>query len=203
MSRPYAGVAAADRLAGRRARLLAAGLDILGAGTDLTELTVRGACRRAGVAARYFYESFTDRDDFTAAIFDAVIADLAERTQASVAAAPPEHQTRAGMATIVETIAGDPRIGRLLFDPQLANAVVVRKRAESGALFAMLSGRHARDALRMSDNERLKATAHFVVGGVGQTVSAWLAGAVRLTNDELVDQLTAVIEQLGDPGLYR
>ena len=203
-ARPYGGVDAADRLATRRAKLLAAGLDLLGADRDdAAELTVRGICRQAGVAARYFYESFADKDEFVGAVFDWVLADLAATTQAAVAAAPPGEQTRAGMANIVRTIGGDARVGRLLFSAQLANAVLVRKRVESGALFAMLSGRHVEDALQVPANDRIKAAAHFVVGGVGQTISAWLAGAVRLDPDQLIDQLASLLDELADPRLYR
>lgn len=201
-ARPYRGVDAAERLAGRRASLLEAGLELLG-GDDSAELTVRAVCRQAGLAARYFYESFSDKDEFVAAVFDWVIADLAATTQAAVAAAPPEEQTRAGMANIVRTIGGDPRVGRLLFSAQLANAVLVRKRVESSALFAMLSGRYVEDALHVPENDRIKAAAHFVVGGVGQTISAWLSGDVRLGPEQLVDQLASLLDELSDPGLYR
>jgi AcrR family transcriptional regulator len=203
-ARPYRGVEAADRLAARRSKLLGAGLDLLGADRqDAAELTVRGICRRAGLAARYFYESFADKDEFVAAVFDWVIADLAATTQAAVAAAPPEEQTRAGMANVVRIIGGDPRVGRLLFSAQLANAVLVRKRVQSNALFAMLSGRHVENALHVPENDRIKAAAHFVVGGVAQTISAWLAGAVRLDPDQLIDQLASLLDELADPSLYR
>jgi AcrR family transcriptional regulator len=200
--RPYRGVDAADRLAERRRRLLSAGLDLLGS-DNATELTVRAICRRAGLAARYFYESFADKDEFVSAVFDWVVADLAATTQAAVAAVSPREQTHAGMANIVRTIAGDPRVGRLLFNAQLANAVLVRKRVESSALFAMLSGQHVGSALRMPENDRIKAAAHFVVGGVGQTLSAWLAGQVRLTDEQLVDHLASLLDELADPSLYR
>ncbi|KUI31511.1 TetR family transcriptional regulator [Mycobacterium sp. IS-1496] len=201
--RPYRGVEAPERLAQRRQRFLEAGLDLLGSAEhDLAELTVRAICGRAGVAVRYFYECFPDKDDFVAAVFDWVITGIATTTQAAAAAAPQRAQSRAVMSDIVRTISEDPRIGRLLFSSQLSNTVVVRKRAESGALFAMLSGRHASAALRQSENDRIKAAAHFVVGGVGQTISAWLAGDVALEPDELVDQLTVMIDQLADPRLY-
>lgn len=202
--RPYRGVEPAERLAARRSRLLAAGLDLLGGDKqDVSELTVRGICRQAGLAARYFYESFADKDEFVGAVFDSVIADLAATTQAAVAAAAPDEQTRAGMANIVRTIGGDPRVGRLLFSSQPANAVLVRKREESSALFAMLSGQHVETALQLRENDRIKAAAHFVVGGVGQTLSAWLAGEVSLQRDELVDHLTALLDALANPALYR
>jgi AcrR family transcriptional regulator len=203
-ARPYGGIDAADRLASRRAKLLEAGLDLLGADVpQAVELTVRGICRQAGLTARYFYESFADKDEFVSAVFDTVIADLAAKTQAVVQSAPPDQQTRAGIANIVRTIAGDARIGRLLFGVHLSNAVVVRKRVESTALLAMLSGQHAGTALRLPENDRIKAAGHFVVGGVAQTISAWLAGEVRFKPERLIEQLAALLDKLGDPGLYR
>ena len=141
-ARPYRGVKAADRQAQRRARLLDAGLSVLGSDSGAEPLTVRGVCRRAGLSARYFYESFTDRDDFVGAVYDWVIADLATTTQAAVAAAPPREQARAGMANIVRSIAGDMRVSRLLFSAELADPVVVRKRDESSTLLATLLAQH-------------------------------------------------------------
>lgn len=201
--RPYRGIDAAERLAERRGKLLRAGLDLLGTGEqDIAQLTVRGVCRRSGLSARYFYESFLDKDELVSGVFDWVIADLAASTQAAVAAAPAHTQSRAGMANIVRTIVEDPRVGRLLFSTQLANAVVMRKRAESTALFAMLSGQHAVDTLHAPANDRVKAAAHFAVGGVGQTISAWLNGDVQLDPDQLVEQLASLLDELADPDLY-
>lgn len=201
--RPYRGVDATQRIAERRRRLLEAGLDLLGSRTTPSDLTVRAICSQSGLAARYFYESFDDKDVFVGAIFDWVVADIAATTQAAVAAAPAREQTRAGIANIVRVIADDVRVGRLLFSAHLANPVVVRKRAESGALFALLSGQHAGVALQLEHNDRIKAASHFVVGGVAQTLSAWLAGAVDFSPAQLTDQLAALIDQLGDPALYR
>lgn len=202
-ARPYGGVEAAQRLAIRRNRFLAAGLDLLGAEQqNISAVTVRGVCRQAGLAARYFYESFADKDEFVACVFDWVVAELAATTQAAVAAVPAHEKTHAGITNIVRTIAGDARVGRLLFSTQLADPVIVRKRAESSALFAMLSGQHVGDMLRVPANDRIKAAAHFVVGGVGQTISAWLAGDVTLAPDQLVDQLVSLLDELAEPTLY-
>lgn len=157
--RPYRGVDPAERRAQRRRRLLEAGLELLGGEQrDPAELTVRAICREAGLTMRYFYESFTDKDDFVSAVFDWVVSDIAATTQAAVAAAPRRDQTRAGMANIVRTVSEDPRVGRLLFSRHLSTATVVRKRAESGALFAMLSGQHVGSTMQLPENERIKAT---------------------------------------------
>ena len=194
--RPYRGVDAVERVADRRRRLLDAGLDLLGAaGKDPAELTVRAICGQAALGVRYFYESFNDKDDFVGAVFDSVIADIAATTQAAVASATPAEQARAAMANVVRTISADTRVGRLLFSVELSNTVIVRKRAESTALFAALLFAHA-GAQGALDNDHVKAASHFAVGGVGQTISAWLSGEVRLDHDELVEALAELIEQL-------
>lgn len=196
--RPYRGVDAAQRLAQRRQNLLEAGLELLGAGGDPAELTVRAICAQAGLGVRYFYETFSDKDDFAAAVYDWVIADIAATTQAAVAAAPAREQARAAMANIVRTVAADPRVGRLVFSVQLSNTVIVRKRAESTALFAQLLLQHA-DAVGPRANELDEATAYFAVGGVGQTISAWLEGQLDLDADQLVDRLAANIDAVSGP----
>jgi AcrR family transcriptional regulator len=195
--RPYRGIDAAARLAQRRGQLLTAGLDLLGAeGAEATDLTVRAVCGQAGLAARYFYESFTDKDHFVAAVYDWVIGDIATSTQAVVAAAPLAEQTGAAMGNIVRTIAEDPRVGRLLFSTELANEMLARKRVESTTFFAMLLGQHAEASLNLDDNEHLRATVHFAVGGVAQTISAWLAGEIRLSPEQLVEQLRSMLDGL-------
>jgi AcrR family transcriptional regulator len=200
--RPYRGVEAADRVAERRRRFLEAGLDILGSESDPSELTVRGICREAGVALRYFYEGFTDKDDFVAAVFDWVIADLTATTQAAVSTAPLRERNRAGMANLVRTIADDPRVGRFLVSSQ-ANSVLVRKRDEAGAVLSMLYGQNVADALGVEETERSKATAHFAVGGVVQVLGTWLAGDIDLGHDQLVDQLTLILNELVNRDLYK
>lgn len=202
-ARPYAGVDAADRLARRRARLLEAGLELLGSNVDPAELTVRGICQQAALATRYFYESFADKDQFIGAVFDWVIARLAATTQAAVAAAPADQQTRAGMTNIVATIEADPRVGRLIFGAQVSNTAVIRKRQETEALFVMLAGQHVETLLARPADAPIKAFAYFVVGGVTQTISAWLAGDVALSSAELVDRLSAIVDAFGESSLFR
>ena len=202
-TRPYRGIKPDDRRAERRARLLDAGLSILGSEAGPEAATVRGVCRQSGVSARYFYESFSDRDDFVGAVYDWVIADLAATTQAAVTAAPPREQARAGMANIVRSIAGDTRVGRLLFSAELADSVVVRKRDESTTLLAMMLVQYVCQTLRVPEDEHTQATAYFTVGGVGQAVSAWLGGRIAMTADELIDHLASLLDHLADPAAYR
>ena len=69
----WSGVPLQDRQALRRDELIAAGVALLG-GPGGPALTVRAVCRAAGLTERYFYESFTDRDEYVAAVYDDVCA---------------------------------------------------------------------------------------------------------------------------------
>lgn len=201
--RPYGGVDAVDRLAERRRRFLDAGLHLLAGVDSPPELTVRALCKQAGLAARYFYEGFADKDVFVAAVFDAVIADLAATTQAAVAASPRDEQNRAGIANLVRTIGSDQRIGRLLFNPRLSNAVLARKRAELGSFFALLSGQYLTAAYGAPDDAWTASLSHFVTGGVGQAIDAWVSGDIAMSQAELVEQLARILDVLADPRLLR
>lgn len=203
MPRSYRGVEAGERSAQRRQRFLEAGLDLLGGPADPDELTVRGICAQSGLTARYFYENFTDKDAFVEAVFDWVSAQLAATTQAAVAAAPAAEQNRAGITNIVRMIADDGRIGRLLFSAQVFNAALLRQRAKLGGMFIALSGEHIQAALRIGGNDRLRVTASFVVGGVGQAITAWLADGMPLPVEDFVDLLVTILDGLDDPRLFR
>ena len=67
----WSGVPLEDRQALRRDELVAAGTQLLG-GESGPAVTVRAACRQAGLTERYFYESFADRDEFVRAVYDDV-----------------------------------------------------------------------------------------------------------------------------------
>ena len=90
-----------------------------------------------------------------------------------------------------------------MFDVRLSNPVILGKRADLGGVFAVLAGRHAESALHRDQNSRTRATINFMVGGVGQTLDAWLSGEIDLNEDQLIEQITAIIDELANPQLYR
>jgi hypothetical protein len=70
-------------------------------------------------------------------------------------------------------------------------------------LLATLFGQHVGQALQLPQDDYIRAASHFAVGGVGQTLSAWLAGQMALTTDQMIEQLASLLDRLGDPALYR
>lgn len=61
-------------------------------------------------------------------------------------------------------------------------------------MFAMLAGQRVETLTQRPAEGRTKAFSYSVVGGVPQTVSGRLAGDVNLNSDELVDQLSAIVD---------
>ncbi|MGW5649532.1 TetR/AcrR family transcriptional regulator [Saccharopolyspora sp. NPDC003752] len=192
--RVYGGVQGDDRQAERRAQFIEAGLDLLGAQGDSPTLTVRGACQRAGLATRYFYESFADRDALAAAVYDHVVDDLATTTLDAVtsAAQGERAKVRAGLENIVRTIAHDPRRGRLLFSISLSSPLLAQRRLDSSRLFAALLGGQAKDFYGITETPHLELTTHFIVGGLAQTLTAWLDGTLDVDEPHLIDHCTEI-----------
>ncbi|MFD6856174.1 TetR/AcrR family transcriptional regulator [Rhodococcus sp. NPDC060086] len=193
--RIYGGRAGDERLADRRAKLIDAGLDLLGATDGDPTLSVRGVCKRAGLASRYFYESFADRDELTGAVYDYVVQRIAESTLAAIAEAPREDRAvvRACVENIVHEIAEDPRLGRMLFSVSQANPQLAKRRLDSTRMFAGLVMVQAEDFYEVKPSPRLDLAAHYVVGGLAQALTSWLDETVPLSQEEVVEECTELL----------
>lgn len=197
--RTYGGVSGDDRRNERRAQLIEAGLELLGRTGPDSVLTVRGACKQAGLAARYFYENFDDRDALAVAVLDSVVDEIASTTLAAIKAAAPDGtvRVRVGLATVVRVIAEDPRRGRLLFSPSPGVAVLLARRAAATRRFAHLLAGQMEQFYGASRSEHLALLTEFLVGGLGQVLTAWLDGGLRVSERQLVDRCTDLFVTAG------
>src|SRR5215469_6086160 len=112
-TRPYRGVSAEARKAERHAKLVAAGLDLLGT-VGWEQTTMTAVCAHAKLTERYFYEHFSGRDELLRAVVDQ-IADEARATIAAALADAPSDPAAAATAMIsafVVFVTDDPRKGR-------------------------------------------------------------------------------------------
>jgi len=194
--RRYAGADAEERRAARRARLLEAGLERFG--TDgYAATTVEAICSQAGLSPRYFYESFTAREDLLVAVFEEVVALVRERVLAAVAAEPLElrARVRAGVSAFMHALAGDERRARV----QLLEVVGVSPSLEARRREVM----HEFVDLVATDAEQLMAagamprrdvrlTALALVGATNELILDWVLAvpARRPHVDRLVDEAT-------------
>ncbi|WP_370945004.1 TetR/AcrR family transcriptional regulator [Amycolatopsis sp. cg5] len=191
-ARVYGGMDAAGRTAERRAKLCAAGLELLG--TDgLQATTVRKVCERSGVAARYFYESFADLDAFILVVFDEIIAELIESGIQALEMAPKDMraQLRAALGCAIGIVADDPRKGHVVLTVAMGSPVLARRRLETSELIAKLVAEQVRAHTGAAPGERqLTLVARFLVGGFAEALTAWLRDPAQSARDQLLDDCT-------------
>jgi AcrR family transcriptional regulator len=200
MARTYGGVNHEQRRAVRRAALIAAGLDLLG-GSGMQATSVRAVCARAGLTSRYFYESFADLDGLLLAVFDSLAAEVARAVVSASAAAPAEARAkaRAAIAAFVTLIVEDPRKARVLFVEARGSEALERRRFEALHGMAAIVAAQGREFYGLTTGDRLAdVTAFMLVGGLSETLMAWLDGTLQATQEELVEDCTDLFVATGE-----
>lgn len=114
-SRNYRGATGEERVARRRAALIDAGIEVFGS-TGFRASSVDEVCAVAGLTKRYFYESFSDREDLLIASYraasDALLATLA--TTVDMPAATVEERVDAFVRTLFDVCHSQPQMARVL-----------------------------------------------------------------------------------------
>ncbi|GAB2865471.1 TetR/AcrR family transcriptional regulator [Actinocorallia aurea] len=190
--RIYGGASPEARVAERRARLLEAGLELLGT-EGLRGTTVRGVIERARLTPRYFYESFQDLDSLITAVYDGVVADLREEALTALLAAADRttERVRAVVTTVVDFYGDDPRKGRLVLAEAMASPVLAERRLATSQMFAkMMTGE---PILHSDPSREIVMAARFIVGGFSEILTDWLQGDLPAERPDLVDRCTALI----------
>ena len=203
--RRYGGRDAAERVAERRARLLAAGLELMGT-RGVAGLTVRGVAEESRLAARYFYESFPGIEELQLAVFEEIAAEALTRSLgalATVGAADDAARTRAVLAEMVDLFLEDPRKGRIallesITSPVLGPRVLEESRRFAGLLAATASAGDPGVAPEGLPVE-VRLRAQFLIGGVAHTLGAALQGDIVVGRDRLVDVLVELFTAANEP----
>ena len=192
-SRHYGGLSGADRIAERRRRFVAAGLELMGT-KGIPATTLRGVAEQAGLAARYFAESFPTIEDLHIAVFDDIVAELEERGLAAIAETDggPRARSRAALGALADLLLTDERKGRVvLIESGSSPALWPRRLAEAQRFAGIVAGlSESGSDLRPLD---LRLAAQFVIGGVGETLTAVLVGAITVDREQLIDMLNDLL----------
>ncbi|EXG82920.1 TetR/AcrR family transcriptional regulator [Cryptosporangium arvum] len=179
----YRGVSAADRVAERRTRLLAAGLTIWADPGVRTTMTA--VCAEAGLSERYFYESFTGLDALLEAVMNDIAAEIetTSRRAAEAAEGGPAERVHAAVRAFVELLLDDPRKGRVAIVESVAVPKLRQRRTE---LLRYLAHQSAIEAQRLLGARVDEVAGLLFIGGMAELVTAWLDGTVDATADEIV-----------------
>lgn len=191
--RRYRGVSAEERRASRRRQLLDAALELVGTrGVERTTMTA--ICAEAGLTERYFYESFTARDQLLLALVD----EIADQVRTAVLAALSDTEgdaaarAHAALAAFAALLTDDPRKGRVAIIESATVPTLRQRRHELYRDFAALVVTQARTLFgdRALLTPRDEISARLLVGGLGELITAWLQSETSASIDDIVDEAT-------------
>ncbi|MGZ6791590.1 MAG: TetR/AcrR family transcriptional regulator [Mycobacteriales bacterium] len=170
--RVYGGRSEEERRADRRARLVAAGLELFGT-EGWAGATIERLCAGAGVATRSFYEEFSSREALLRAVYEDVMSGVVSTILPRVAATEgtPEERIRAGLAGYVGYLTEDPRRARVAHREVRAAGVLEKDRHAMIVRFADIIAAETR--LGRGEHGRVLALA--LAGAVTEVLVDWVA----------------------------
>jgi AcrR family transcriptional regulator len=198
--RLYRGVSPSDRRAQRRERLLEAGLEVFG--TDgYANSSIRAVSAAASLNSRYFYESFSSREDLLYHVYGGIVRDLtAAVIDVTAEAETIQEQARAGLGAAWTILTEDRRKARVV----ALEVVGVSERLER----LRRDNRHAFADLLVQTTRLLPGaawyrldpvlTARSLMGGVMDMLVDWINGDVDASVEEIVELLAQLFTVVTD-----
>jgi AcrR family transcriptional regulator len=181
----WSGVPLEDRQALRRDELIAAGVDLLG-GEAGPALTVRAVCRAAGLTERYFYESFSDRDEFVRAVYD----DVCTRAMSTLSSSTTAQDA---VERFVALMVDDPTRGRVLLLAPTVEPVLTRSGASWMPSFIELLQRKVARITGITDSTVQAMAATGLLGALTALFIAYLDGRLTATREQFIDHCVDMV----------
>ncbi|NKY50625.1 TetR/AcrR family transcriptional regulator [Nocardia vermiculata] len=185
--RRWGGRTSEQRRTERRARLLAAALEIW-LEHGWAAVTMRGVCGRTALNDRYFYEHFADRDELLAAVWDDVCTEVFTELSGVVAdgvGRPPLETLHAAVARAVELQLAGP--ARILCADHAGSAILEVRRSTmlTDATDWLMAA--AEPYLRPGvDPLALRMSTLMGIGGFLELLAAWRAGTVDVDAQRII-----------------
>lgn len=164
------------------------------AATGKSGATMTAICSRAKLTERYFYESFTGRDDLLQKVLDGIADEVREAGLAALRASTGtlEERVRNAISSFVTILTEDPRKGRVAMIESAAFEPLRTHRRAALRGFAQMV---ADEASRMYGDRAWpppqgEINGLLFVGGLAELVTAWLNDEITITPEEIVDAAT-------------
>ncbi len=204
--RLYRGMSVAERHEERRARLLEAGLELFGT-QGYAGSSIRAISAAAGLNSRYFYESFSSREDLLYHVYQQAVQEVATAIiEETAKVATLEEQAGVGLSASWEVLTEDPRKARVI----VLEVIGVSPRLER----VRRENRHAiadillRNALQFVDDDVQLVmdpvlTARAMIGASMEVLIDWIHGDVDASRAEIVEHLTKMYTAVADASYVR
>lgn len=187
--RIWGGTTLTERREARRTALLEAALDLIGE-SGAAGVTMRAVCRQANLTDRYFYESFSSRDELLDVLYRQVADEFLEPMTAFAAADDPSRD-RALAEVLVDRVLADPRKSRLFLVEPYSSTGLGQTTIAVMPAFTRLIQDHLFS--HIDDPVRRRIAAVTMASGNAGMFSAWLNGSLRATRDQIVEHCVAIL----------
>lgn len=192
-SRTYRGMTAAARRLQRRQRLLDAGLEVFGT-QGYAATSVRAVCAEAELNSRYFYESFSSREDLLYHVYFGIVADIGIRVSEAVSTADTiEGKARAGLEAAWAGLIADRRKARIIaLEVVGVSDRLEQLRRQMRHALADITATQALSIAREGVRLRLDpvVVARALMGGVVEILADWINGDLDMPADVVVEHFT-------------
>jgi AcrR family transcriptional regulator len=196
--RAYRGLGLQERTAERRARLLAAGIQVIGL-HGYAGATVKAVCAEAQLTERYFYESFDNGEALLLACYEQLIGTLQQQVEAALLApaTTPAQRAEAGLVAYFKYL-HQPAVARILLLEVLgvSSAVDARYRAAMDVFAGVVQGLAEPMLRRSALPVDLQLLAHGLIGSVIHMALQWYLGGYRQSETRVVATALALINAL-------
>ena len=153
-------------------------------------------CAQAGLSDRYFYESFTDREELLGTVWDQMRDETLAMILTAISDAADKgalEQLRLALDATVHHIADEPNRAQIIFGDHAGSAVLEQRRRETVQMATDLMIGMARPFLAEDvDDRALRINVVLGIGGFVELMLAWRDGLVDATPDEIVGHLSDV-----------
>ena len=171
-------------------------MDLLGAAGG-PAVSVRAACRAAGVTERYFYESFDDRDAYIRGVYAEVGERARDRGHQRVAGAEtPTEIAELAVRAFVALVLDHPEAGRVLLLAPLREPALGGRGLELAPSFVVL----VQDQLQEVDDPDERALrALGLVGALTSLFIGYLDGTVTVPRETLIRHCLGLLDRASRP----
>jgi AcrR family transcriptional regulator len=182
----------AERSAQRRERLLEAGLELFGT-KGYASSSIRAVSAAASLNSRYFYESFSSREDLLYHVYQRAVGDVAQAViEATARADTVEQQAREGLRASWAVLTGDRRKARVIvLEVVGVSERLERVRRQNRHAFADILVHNAMtlagEGIRLSMDPVL--TARSLMGASMEVLVDWIHGDLAASPEEIVEHL--------------
>jgi AcrR family transcriptional regulator len=202
--RTYRGLSASERSAQRREALLRAGLELFG--TDgYAQTSIRAVSAQASLNSRYFYESFSSREDLLVDVYSEIIREVATAViDVTGRAQTIEQQAREGLRVAWTILTDDRRKAKVIAVEVVGvSDRLERLRRSNRHAFAEILIRNSRLIHGDAAHSRLDPllTARSLMGAVVETLVDWINGDVDASVEQIVEHFTRLFTIVADAAI--